>query len=72
MSEMSQTDADSDAGLPDDSDEADDEIEVWNPTIHITCAFAEYNDNQYPKNNIYKVFFHFNVYIYYFFILLSL
>ena len=28
MSEMSQTDADSDAGLPDDSDEADDEIEV--------------------------------------------
>ena len=28
MSEMSHTDADSDAGLPDDSDELDNEIEV--------------------------------------------
>ena len=33
MSEMSHTDADSDAGLPDDSDDADDEIEVLDPSI---------------------------------------
>ena len=34
MSEMSHTDADSDAGLPDDSDEADDEIEVLDTSIN--------------------------------------
>ena len=62
MSEMAHTDADSDAGLPDDSDEVDDEIEVWNPYKHIdfdfafAFAFAQYKDHSYPKNNVYKVF----------------